>query len=600
MTLARMSVARTLAVVPLVLLLAVTVIPGWLRYAAEVDAGIAADRDRARIAAQPILDLMTLSSAGGNYANAETPEARHLFRANSGLISFRVDARTDQGDPWSVVFDRDSGRVHRAAYDKDYAAGLRDRLARAAAALQASAGDPDRQARIRRIQGDIKAELAAFQDDGRAVRALEQRFPRPGDALLKDGWQLDRTAWRLHLLLPLPTAKGGSVWLVFDVSDLKTLGRRVLAQVLPVSLAALLIGGGLSLLLARAVGGLLGGMTQAMCRLAQGDLSVEIPGLGRHDEIGEMAEAVKVFKDGMGRAESLAAAQKAEYDQRERRSRIVADLTARFDAAVSDLLGNVAGAADQMQRTAQSMSANAQQTNRQAVAVAAATEQATANVETVAAAAEELSASISEIGGQVAQSARIAQSASEDAGRTTHLVDGLTQSSARIGEVVQLINDIAAQTNLLALNATIEAARAGDAGKGFAVVAGEVKSLATQTAKATEEITAQVANVQSATRNAVGAIAGIVARIDEINQIAAAVAAAVEEQSAATDEIARNVQQAATGTQEVSAAIGGVTSAAGETGGAAAQVLHSAEELGREAELLRGEIGRFLTGVRGA
>ena len=595
-----MSIARILAVVPLALLLVVVVVPGWLRYASEVDAGIAADRDRAKVAAQPILDLMSLSAAGGNYANVGTPEARHLFRANSGLIFFRVDARTDEGESWSVVFDRDSGGVHRATYGKDYAAALQDKIARAEAALQASAGDADRQERIGRLLENAKADLAAYQEDVQAVRTLDQRFPHPGDALLHDGWQLDRTAWQLHLLLPLPTAKGGSVWLVFDMSDLKGLAGRVLAQVLPVSLVALLIGGGLSLLLARSVGGLLGGMAQAMRRLAQGELSVEIPGLGRDDEIGAMAEAVKVFKDSMSRAESLAADQKAEYEQRERRSRAVAELTAGFDAAVSDLLRKVASAADQMQRTAQSMSANADQTNRQAASAAASTEQATANVETVAAAAEELSASIREIGGQVAQSARIARSASDDASRTNQLVDGLTQSSARIGEVVELINSIAGQTNLLALNATIEAARAGDAGKGFAVVAGEVKSLATQTARATEEIATQVANVQSATRNAVGAIAGIVARIGEIDQIAAAVAAAVDQQSAATDEIARNVQQAAAGTHEVSAAIGGVTSAAEETGSAATLVLRSAEDLGHEAERLRGEIGRFLAGVRTA
>jgi len=267
---------------------------------------------------------------------------------------------------------------------------------------------------------------------------------------------------------------------------------------------------------------------------------------------------------------------------------------------VSAVVKNVSAAATEMRSTAESMSATAEETSRQATTVAAAAEEATTNVQTVASASEEMSASINEINRQVAQSAEIAGKANAEAERTNSTVQGLADAAQKIGEVVDLISEIAEQTNLLALNATIEAARAGEAGKGFAVVASEVKNLANQTAKATEDIATQVSEMQSVTGDAVGAIRTIAETIGEINQIAETISTAVGEQGSATQEIAENTQQAASGTQQVSSNITGVTQASGETGAAAQEVLTAADELSKQAEALNGEIEVFIKNVRAA
>jgi len=342
------------------------------------------------------------------------------------------------------------------------------------------------------------------------------------------------------------------------------------------------------------------GMTSAMTRLAGGDHGVEIPAVDKKDEIGLMARAVLVFKENMIKAKELAANEAEELKARMARAKRVEALTDRFDADVSMVLKTVASASTELQTTATSMSGTAEETSRQATAVAAATEQAATNVQTVASATEELSSSVGEISRQVAQSAKIAQKAVDEATQTNATIQGLSEVADKIGDVVQLINDIASQTNLLALNATIEAARAGDAGKGFAVVASEVKSLANQTAKATEEIGAQIAAIQSSSNQAVSAIKGIGATIVEISDITTSIASAVEEQSAATQDIARNVQQAAAGTSEVSANIVGVTQAAGETGAAAQQVLSASGELSQQSETLRGQVETFLSAIKAA
>ncbi len=339
-------------------------------------------------------------------------------------------------------------------------------------------------------------------------------------------------------------------------------------------------------------------LTEVMEHLAQGDASIEVVGTGRGDEIGAMSRSVEVFRENKLRADAMAEERRQEEEAKERRRIEVERLVQQFDAGVSGVLEGLAAAAGQMRATAEGMSATAEETSRQATAVAAAADQASSNVQTVASAAEELSASINEIGIQVTRSAEMSQHAVGQAEATNETVGGLATATQRIGEIVTLITDIASQTNLLALNATIEAARAGEAGKGFAVVANEVKNLANQTARATEEIATQIGAVQSATGDAVDAIQGITGTIRQISQIASTIAAAVEEQTAATQEIARNVQQAATGTHEVTGNIAGVTEAAGEAGRAADQVLESSTTLASQAETLRGTVGAFLHGIR--
>jgi methyl-accepting chemotaxis protein len=357
----------------------------------------------------------------------------------------------------------------------------------------------------------------------------------------------------------------------------------------------------LAFLLGRGMSRPLTAITAVMNRLSSGDTDVTIPGGDRKDELGTMAVAVDVFRRNMIEAGAMRQAQEAAKVQAElEKKALQRQMADRFEADVKSVVSAVAKATQDMQRVAGEITSSVNGTSERAAAAAAASEEASASVSTVAAATEELASSVAEIGRQVTHSSGVADDAVAKAGQTTEMVAGLTAAGEKIGDVLRLIGAIASQTNLLALNATIEAARAGEAGRGFAVVASEVKELASQTAKATEEIAGQVSAIQSATGACVTAIGGISDTIREISSIATTIAAAVEEQDSATREIARSVQQAATGTSEVSLNVAGASQAADQSRALADNVLVASGELGQHATALRNSVDTFLAGLRDA
>jgi methyl-accepting chemotaxis protein len=367
------------------------------------------------------------------------------------------------------------------------------------------------------------------------------------------------------------------------------------------TLGIAIVAGSIAWIIGRSISWPLNQLGARMQALANGSLDGQIPGLGRGDEVGAMAATVQIFKDNALRIRGLeqAEAQTQARAAAERRA-AMEGIASDFERSVNGIVRSVSSAAAGMQTTAQSMTATASDASARAATVSAASDSASTNVGTVAAAAEELSSSVTEISRQVTRSSEIANKAVSDAERTNATVQVLSTGAEKIGEVVKLIHSIAAQTNLLALNATIEAARAGESGRGFAVVASEVKALANQTAKATEEISAQVAAMQASTSDAVSAINGITQTIAQMSEITVSISTSIEQQGEATREIARNIQQVAAGSSEISAHIGGVTTAAAATGSAATDVLSNARELDNQSGMLRNAVGGFLAKVRAA
>ncbi len=438
------------------------------------------------------------------------------------------------------------------------------------------------------------------------VETLKARIDRPAvhKALNGDAGIVAGTDSRGN---PVLTAYGpfeyqGVAWAILArietgevVSPIVEMRNKMIIAVLAVGIILAIVG----TVFAKGISRRIGAMTGAVNMLADGDLDAEVPAQERGDEIGDMAAAVQTFKDKAATVRQREAEAESAKQRTEREKQVLMDKMAEeFGASVGSVVETVSTVSTEMQSSAESLSVTAEEARTRSGAVAAVAEQASTNVQTVASASEELADSVTEISRQVAQSTEVARTAVQEVQETNAKVLGLAEAAGKIGEVVELITGIAEQTNLLALNATIEAARAGDAGKGFAVVASEVKNLANQTAKATEEIGAQISGVQAATQEAVTAIKSIGEIINQMSDISSTIAAALEKQGVVTQEIASNVEQAAAGTHEVSTNIGGVTQAAGETGQTAGLILSATRDLSGRFELLRGEVDKFLSRIR--
>jgi methyl-accepting chemotaxis protein len=382
-----------------------------------------------------------------------------------------------------------------------------------------------------------------------------------------------------------------------DAADTYSSSLMMLAIILG---AAIIAGVAVSFYMIRDVSNGIASIVKPMQALGQGDLSVEIPHRGEKNEMGQMADALQIFKEALIAKKAADEAAAKDAEAKIERGRRVDNITRDFEQMIGEIVSTVSSASTQLEASAGTLSATAARSQELSTTVASASEEASTNVQSVASATEELSSSVNEISRQVQESARMASDAVGQARGTTERVSELSKAATRIGDVVELINTIAGQTNLLALNATIEAARAGEAGRGFAVVASEVKALAEQTAKATGEIGQQINGIQAATQDSVNAIKEISGTIEKLSEISSTIAAAVEEQGAATQEISRNVQQAAQGTQQVSANITDVQRGATETGTASSQVLSAAQSLSGDSGRLKTEVSKFLTNVRAA
>ena len=438
----------------------------------------------------------------------------------------------------------------------------------------------------RKLVRELRDGIAA---NGEIMLRYEFRKPGQEELIRKFSYAVPIPGWNMFV--------GTGAYL--DDLDTKM---KPIALVLGLAILGIaLVSGSIAWMIGRSISKPLGQLGARMQDLAEGRLDGEIPGIGRGDEIGAMAATVQIFKDNAVRIRGLEQKEaevqaRAEAERRAAMESIASD----FERSVTGIVRSVSTAAAGMQTTAQSMTTTASDASARAATVSAASQRSSDNVGTVASAAEELSSSVTEISRQVARSSEIASKAVSDAERTNATVGALSTGAEKIGEVVKLIHSIAAQTNLLALNATIEAARAGDSGRGFAVVASEVKALANQTAKATEEISSQVAAMQASTSEAVASIGGITETISQMSEITVSISTAVEQQGGATREIARNIQSVAAGSNEISTHIGGVTTAAAATGKAASEVLSNARELDTQSGMLRSAVDEFLGKVRAA
>ncbi|WP_372096782.1 methyl-accepting chemotaxis protein [Tistrella mobilis] len=525
-----------------------------------------------------IVQLSVLDQAAGDLRDNRVPSLKLLAQLESAVLEHRLKAAD------AVILSDDATRAGRLAE----VAEMRSRVDGLLAAYEPLIADPE-------DRGHFQVARAAWAD---YIAKTE-----PLLAAIADGRQ-DEVRSRFAASSRRALSKKIEELVEYNVSAAAASGERTVAAhdaSVTVLITAMIIGLVLAiaatLLMMRSVSRPIRRMTEAMNRLAARETGITIPGADRGDEIGAMAKSVETFRAGLIEADRLASeqaqAQAAQEAERARRE----ELTQGFVTRVAGIVSTLSGAAEQVRGSADALSRTAEEQSGRSTAVAAAAEQATANVQTVATAAEELSASVREVGARTAETADVSRAAVDEAGTTDNTVQDLATNAQKIGDVIELIQQIAAQTNLLALNATIEAARAGEAGKGFAVVAAEVKNLANQTARATEEIQVQIDAATNATGRTVDAIRSISGTIGKVGALTTAVASAVEEQVSATAEIARNTQQASAGTSEVLRAIAGIADAAGQTGQAAAEMNTAAGELAGQTRALKQVVDEYVAAI---
>jgi methyl-accepting chemotaxis protein len=529
--------------------------------------------------------LTTLAESSRTIADQSAARVQHFLAVAKSVAEATIQEK-------NLILETDDMKM--AAAKQRYDESKADAAKHFDALLALADGD-DRRSKTMAVKAEFDSAMAVFDQSvalgvaNRNEEALALSRTSVREARLRLARAIDD---RIKILeSELATAKADAAELAVDT-------RTSLIAVAVVGFAAAF--GLLGLIAMRMVSRPLVVMSGAMSRLADGDLDVTVTAADRRDEIGALARALQTFKDNALAARKLAAEQAAEQAAKMRRAEMLDGLTRRFEQSARSLVGSLSAAATEMEATAGSMTSVADQTTRSSAEVAAAAGQTSANVQQVAAATEELATSVREIAGRVGQSTAIAEQAVASVRQADTKVHGLAEAAGRIGEVVDLISNIAAQTNLLALNATIEAARAGEAGRGFAVVAAEVKQLADQTSRATGDISGQISEIRGTTASVVSAISEFGGIIQQMAQISTIIAAAMEEQDSATSEISRNVHQAARGTEAVTGSIATVRRDAGETGAAATQVLGAARELARHSNDLGREVDDFLAGVRAA